>query len=63
MKIITADNMNRDYFNETLIAENVNDSYAEAIAEFLNKKYRHENSENCFKAVPDDHKLQTFDEY
>ena len=62
MKIIIADNLNLDYFNETLIAENVSDSYAEEIAKFLNKRYSYEESETCFKAVPDDHKLQTFDE-
>ena len=63
MKIIIADNLGLDYFNETLIAENVNDRYAEEIADFLNKRYGHDESDNRFEAVPDNHVLRTFDEY
>ena len=56
MKIIRTDNFNRDHVSDGLIAENVNEFFAKLIVKLLNK-YTGMNSQDYFKAVPDDHKL------
>lgn len=61
MKIIIADNLNLDYFNETLVADNVSEGYAEIITELLNRKYNYQAT--YFKVVPDDHILEAFEKY
>lgn len=63
MKIINADNLGLDYFNESIVAENMSSRMADEIVEFLNNKYTHETSPTCFRVVDDDYVLQTFDEY
>jgi hypothetical protein len=63
MKIVRADSLCRDYFNEELIAESISPLRAEELCEFLNSKYMNEHSETYFKVVADDYELQTFEEY
>jgi hypothetical protein len=56
MKIVMVDNYNRDSVADVLIAENVNENYAQKIVEFLNEK-EGENSTNWFSLKPDDYRL------
>ena len=60
MKIIRVDNFDKDFISDGLIAENVNEFFAKLIAKLLNK-YTGVNSQDYFKAVPDDHKLYKFE--
>ena len=60
MKIIRVDNFDRDYIPDDLIAENVNEHSAKLIAKLLNE-HAGANSQDYFKAVPDDHKLYEFE--
>lgn len=55
MKIIGRDNYNRDNVSDVLIAEGLNEHYAEEIAELLNDHGR--NPDRYYKAVADDHVL------
>lgn len=56
MKIIGIDNFGRESVADWLIAENVVETFAEAIADFLNKDASN-SSTYWYKAVDDDHKL------
>ena len=60
MKIIRTDNFDREHISDGLIAENVNEFFAKLVAKLLNK-YIGADSQDYFKAVPDDHKLYEFE--
>ena len=60
MKIIRADNFDRDYKSDSLIAENISEFFAELIAKLLNE-YTGVNSQDYYKAVCDDHKLHVYE--
>ena len=59
MKIIRTDNFDKAFIPDDLIAENVNEFSAKLIAKLLNK-HTGMNSQDYFKAVPDDRKLYEF---
>lgn len=61
MKIIKVDNFNRETISDVLIADNVQNSYASVITEFLNKKYGGNDLPDFFRAVEDDYKLYKFE--
>ena len=58
MKIIGADNYNRDWFTEKLILTNLPDNTAKEIAEILNRDIGGEHWTYFYKAVEDDYVLQ-----
>ncbi len=60
MKIISVDNFDRDYKSDSLIAENVSESFAKLIAKLLNKQTGMD-SQDYFKAVRNDHKLHVYE--
>ncbi len=60
MKIIRIDNFDQDCISDGLIAENVNEFFAKLIVKLLNK-YTGMNSQDYFRAVPNDHKLYVYD--
>jgi len=55
MKIVIVDNFGRESVADVLVAENVNENYAQKIVDFLNS----ENGENSdwFVLKPDDYRL------
>ena len=57
MKIVTKDNFCRDYFTETLIAENVNEYIGEQMVKLWNDKYWNEHSDEYLALVEDDYVL------
>jgi hypothetical protein len=57
MKIILADNLNRDYYSETLIGENVEETNAHRIVAMLNKRLG-ENAEDYYKVEDDNYELK-----
>jgi hypothetical protein len=61
MKIIIADSLDQDYFQEEIVIEGVCKECADKVAAYLNKTYRTEESETFFKVVSDDYELETFD--
>ena len=60
MKIICKDNYDRETVSDSLVAENLSGYYAELIARLLNQHFG-EESQGFFEAVPDYHKLHTFE--
>lgn len=60
MKIISTDNFDRDYKSDGLVAENVDEFFAELIAKLLNK-HAGMNSQDYFKAVCNDYKLHVYE--
>lgn len=61
MKIVCMDNFARETVSEKLVAENVPEFYAKAIAEFLNSKFGGEEAPNWYVAKPDDYQLYKYD--
>ena len=61
MKIIIADSLDQDYFQEDIVIEGICQDCADKVAAYLNKTYRTEESETYFKVVCDDYELKTFD--
>lgn len=59
MKIVCVDNYDREYYDDVLIAENVHEYWGKKAVNLLNEN-EHENSENYFILVNDDHKLFKF---
>lgn len=59
MKIICVNNFGNESVSDKLVAENVNEYYAEIIAAGLNS-LEGDNSPNYYKAVEDNHKLYKF---
>jgi hypothetical protein len=57
MKIITKDNFCRDYYTETVIAENVNEFFGKQLVQQWNDKYWHEHSDHYLELVEDDYEL------
>lgn len=57
MKIICTDNFDRETVSDTLVCENINLEYGNAIVEFLNDKFSGDYLDNFFQLVEDDHKL------
>ncbi|OPH61846.1 hypothetical protein BC351_00980 [Paenibacillus ferrarius] len=56
MKIIKVDNYAREHIADHLIAENLNDYWGNYIVELLNSR-QHEDSDNYFRLVEDNHVL------
>lgn len=54
MKIIGTDNFAREHVSDFLVAENLNEYYAELIARLLNARGEHGT---FYNAVADDHEL------
>lgn len=59
MKVICVYNFDRETRSDRLIADNLTPEAAEALAAERNAKAG-KHSEDFFRAVPDDHKLFTF---
>ncbi|MOA61330.1 hypothetical protein D3C78_1864400 [compost metagenome] len=57
MKIINADNFDRDSISDKLVCENISEYYGEIIVDFLNDRFSGDNSSDFYKVVDDDHKL------
>lgn len=57
MKVVTKDNFDRDLFEETVVAENVNSYYGKEIVRLLNERRWMESSDHYFELVEDDYKL------
>jgi len=55
MKIIGTDNFGRDEVNETIMAENVPECYAESICNFVNEKYSGVAATRFYVVQPDDY--------
>ncbi|NOR27513.1 MAG: hypothetical protein GQ540_03175 [Lutibacter sp.] len=56
-KIICVDNFDRKISDDILVADNVEDNYSEIIANFLNRLYLGDDSQNYFISVELDCKL------
>lgn len=59
MKIIAADNFDRDHVADELIAENVPIFYAQKIVDYLNIRFSGDNAQRIYKVVLPDYKLHT----
>lgn len=59
-KVIGVDNFDRDWISDTLVEENLSKEAAEKIAQ--DRNYREgKHGTRYFKAVPQDHKLYTWE--
>lgn len=61
VKIICKDNFDRESHSESLVAENVNEFYAQHIVIYLNERFSSDSSDEFYVAKPDDYKLYTFE--
>lgn len=61
MKIITKDNFCRDYYTETVVAENVNEFMGKQLVDKWNKSYWTEQSDYYLELVDDNYEI--FDGY
>lgn len=57
VKIIAVDNYDREHIADILIAENVQQHYAEGISDYLQSKYGGSQASRYYKAVANDYKL------
>jgi hypothetical protein len=58
MKIIGVDNLNREHISDVLVAENLNDYYAQLIVQLLNAI---PNQDYYYRAVEDSGQLYKFE--
>jgi hypothetical protein len=57
LKVIIKDNFGRDYFTETVVAENVSEFLGKQLVEQWNNKYWNEHSDCYLELVEDDYVL------
>ncbi len=60
MRVIMTDNFDRENVSDSIVAENLNEFYAELIAKLLNGK-GDDYTQEYYKAVADDYKLYQFE--
>lgn len=62
MKIVKADNFDREMYSETLVAQGITyRPYGECMVKALNDKYSGSESQDYYKLVEDDYELYKFE--